>query len=217
MKKLFALMLALAMCLSLAACGGGVDKQPVIDAFNATTTGFDALAQKINANPDIVDAELAQDLADMSELLGEYKALLESDQELTQESADDMIAWFGTVDALVEEINGEIDAALAAGGEETGITDEQIATLTEVYNEIAPLYNEVYAAAEKNGWLADEQTAVELDAVAGVMNVVGTALTEDLSMLEDADVDALPEALLQFVPELEKMAEKFAAPYAKAE
>jgi Tfp pilus assembly protein FimV len=92
MKKLFALMLALALSLSLVACGGGVDKQPVIDAFNNTTTGFDALAQKINANPDVVDAELAQDLADMSELLGEYKALLESDQELTQESADDMIA-----------------------------------------------------------------------------------------------------------------------------
>lgn len=217
MKKLTALLLALALCLALTACGGGADTQPAIDAFNNTTAGFDALAEKINANPDVIDAELAQDLADMSALLGEYKALLESDQEITQESVDDMIAWFGTVDALVEEINGEIDAALAAGGEEEGITDEQIAALTEVYNQIAPLYNEVYAAAEKNGWLADEQTAAELDAVGGTMGVVGQALTEDLSMLEDADVDALPEALLQFVPELEKMAEKFAAPYAKAE
>ena len=104
-------------------------------------------------------------------------------------------------------------SAVTADNEGTGITDEQVATLTEVYNRIAPLYNEVYAAAEANGWLDDEQTAAELDAVGGTMSVIGTALTEDMSMLEGADVDALPELLLQFVPELEAMAERVAAAY----
>ena len=106
---------------------------------------------------------------------------------------------------------------MGADNEGTSITDEQMKTLTEVYNQIAPLYNEVYTLAEENGWLADEQTAAEIEAVGGTMGVIGTALTEDLSMLEGADVDALPELLLQFVPELEAMAAKVAAPFAKAE
>ena len=109
------------------------------------------------------------------------------------------------------------EVAVTADNEGTGITDEQVKTLTEAYNQIAPLYNEVYAAAEANGWLADEQTAAELDAVGSTMGVIGTALTEDMSMLEGADVDALPELILQFVPELETMAERVAVPYAVEE
>ena len=106
------------------------------------------------------------------------------------------------------------DVSVSGDSSDTGITNEQVATLTEVYNQIAPVYNAVYVAAEENGWLADEQTAAELDAVAGTMSVIGTALTEDLSMLEGADIDALPELLLQFVPELEAMAERVSVPFA---
>ena len=115
------------------------------------------------------------------------------------------------------DVSGDVsvndDSAVVADNSGTSITDEQIKTLAEAYNQIAPLYNEVYVAAEKNGWLNDEQFAAEINAVGGTMGVIGTALTEDISMLEGADVDALPELLLQFVPELEKMAQKVAAPF----
>jgi len=117
------------------------------------------------------------------------------------------------------DVSGDVsvndDSAVVADNSGTSITDEQIKTLAEAYNQIAPLYNEVYVAAEKNGWLNDEQTAAEINAVGSTMGVIGTALTEDISMLEGADVDALPELLLQFVPELEKMAQKVAAPFAQ--
>jgi len=117
------------------------------------------------------------------------------------------------------DVSGDVsvndDSAVVADNSGTSITDEQIKTLAEAYNQIAPLYNEVYVAAEKNGWLNDEQSAAEINAVGSTMGVIGTALTEDISMLEGADVDALPELLLQFVPELEKMAQKVAAPFAQ--
>lgn len=115
------------------------------------------------------------------------------------------------------DVSGDVsvndDSAVVADNSGTSITDEQIKTLAEAYNQIAPLYNEVYVAAEKNGWLNDEQFAAEINAVGSTMGVIGQALTEDISMLEGADVDALPELLLQFVPELEKMAQKVATPF----
>lgn len=121
----------------------------------------------------------------------------------------------GDVSGEISESDASVSSAVTADNSGTSITDEQIKALTEAYNQIAPLYNEVYTAAEKNGWLADELTATEINAVGGTMGVIGTALTEDISMLEGADVDALPGVLLQFVPELEKIAERVAAPYAQ--
>jgi ABC-type transporter Mla subunit MlaD len=84
MKKLISLSLALVMCLSLVACGGesapaapsGADKQPAIDAFNATSTVFDELANEINANIDVIPQDLVDAMTDMASLLTEYKELL---------------------------------------------------------------------------------------------------------------------------------------------
>ena len=122
-------------------------------------------------------------------------------------------AYGGDVSGEVSESDASVSSAVTADNPGTSIIDEQIKTLAEAYNQIAPLYNEVYVAAEANGWLADEQTVAEINAVGSTMGVIGTALTEDISMLEDADVDALPEVLLQFIPELEKMAQKVAVPF----
>ena len=121
----------------------------------------------------------------------------------------------GDVSGEASGSDASVSSAVTADNSGTTITDEQIKTLTEAYNQIAPLYNEVYVAAEKNGWLNDEQTAAEIDAVGSTMGVIGTALTEDISMLEGADVDALPALILQFVPELEAMAKKVAVPFAQ--
>ena len=119
----------------------------------------------------------------------------------------------GDVSGEASESDASVSSAVTADNSGTGVTDEQVKALTEAYNQIAPLYNEVYAAAEKNGWLNDEQTAAEINAVGSTMGVIGQALTEDMTMLEGADVDALPAAILQFVPELEKLAVKVAAAY----
>lgn len=47
-KKWLVAVLAVGMALSLAACGGGVDKAPLIEAFNAASTSFDEVGQLVN-------------------------------------------------------------------------------------------------------------------------------------------------------------------------
>lgn len=106
--------------------------------------------------------------------------------------------------------------------DETGLTDqngnevtqETITTLTEAYNAIAVPYNEVATAANENGWMSDEQTAAELDAVGNTLGFIGAALTEDLSMLDGTDFDALIESLeTEFPGVLEILSERVSVPY----
>ena len=111
----------------------------------------------------------------------------------------------------------ETDSTVVAENDGAEITDEQLAALTEAYNEVAPLYNEVYVAAEANGWLEDDQTVAELDAVGGTMSFVAAGLTEDPAMLDGSDFDALPDAIRQLIPELEAMLERVSVAYEATE
>ena len=106
MKKFVALILAIVLCLSLVACGGP-DKQPAIDAFNAANTAFNEVANVMNANPDDFDQEIFDGMNSVAEVLAEHKALLESNEELTEEALEEMIAWYASVEALMAEIKAE--------------------------------------------------------------------------------------------------------------
>jgi len=108
MKKLLTLVMALALCLSLTACGG-VDTQPAVDAFNAATTEFDALANEINAEIDAFDPELIALLQDMSEALTMNKELLEGDTELTEENVAEMVQNFNEIEAWCKEVHETLD------------------------------------------------------------------------------------------------------------
>lgn len=105
------------------------------------------------------------------------------------------------------------DSAMAADNTDAEISDEQLAALAQAYNQAAPLFNEAYTAAEENGWLADEQTAAEIQAVNATLGVIGQALTEDPSMLDGTDFDALTDTVLQFVPALEELVERVSVPF----
>ncbi|MBO5352122.1 MAG: hypothetical protein J6J42_05455 [Lachnospiraceae bacterium] len=105
MKKFTALLMTLVMCVFLAACG--TDKQPAIDAFNATSSSFDQVVNAINADPGAYPEELISVMVDMSGLLTEYKELLQGDTEVTEEDLDAMIAWFAEVDGWVAEVKTE--------------------------------------------------------------------------------------------------------------
>ena len=108
MKKVVALLLAVVMCIALVACGGGVDRQPAIDAFNAASSAFDEVANIINADPEVYDQEVIDTMIEMSEVMTEHKALLEGDDELTQETLDEMIAWYGDVEQWVADVKAEL-------------------------------------------------------------------------------------------------------------
>lgn len=111
MKKIIALVAALVLCLSLVACGGP-DKQPAIDAFNKTSTAFNAVSARINENIDMFDESNIATMQEFSDLLNQYGELLGGDQEIAQEDLDAMIEWFAEVDAWVAAVDAELDTVL---------------------------------------------------------------------------------------------------------
>lgn len=106
MKKLIALVLALVLCLALAACGP--DKQPAIDAFNKASRAFDEVAVVINADPGAFDDEVVSTMVEMAELLQEHKALLEGNDEISQDKLDEMIEWYGEVEEWVDAVKTDL-------------------------------------------------------------------------------------------------------------
>ena len=108
MKKLITLVLALVMCLSLVACGGGPDKQPAIDAFNQAKDSFNAVAAEINKEPDAYAQEVIDTMIEMANLLEEHGTLLSSDEELSQEQLDEMIAWYADVEEWVADVKADL-------------------------------------------------------------------------------------------------------------
>ena len=107
MKKIVGILMVMLLSVTLVACGG-VDKQPAIDAFNNATSVYDALVNEINADISAYPQELIDVMMEMSEALLENKAILEGDQELTQEQIDSMIAAFGDVENWAKETSSEL-------------------------------------------------------------------------------------------------------------
>lgn len=94
------------------------------------------------------------------------------------------------------------------------ISEEKLAELTEAYNNVAVPYNEIANLVNENGWMADEQTNAEMNAMNSTLGTVGTALTEDISMLDGVDVDALIAALSDELPgALAELKDRVSVPY----
>ena len=110
MKKLISMLMAGVLCLSLAACGSSVDKQPAIDAFNSTNTAFTELANRVNANIDVYPDEMIEGLTTLSDALAEKKALLEGDQALTEEDVSTLVTAFQDIDTLIANTNDAVTA-----------------------------------------------------------------------------------------------------------
>ena len=98
--------------------------------------------------------------------------------------------------------------------EEPAVTDEQLADLTAAYNNVAVPYNEIATAVNENGWMNDEQTATEMKALSDTLGFIGKGLTEDISLLDGSDFDALIDYLEnEFPPALEELSERVSVPY----
>ena len=108
MKKFFALVLSFLLVLSLVACGGP-DRQPAIDAFNATSAAFNEFSAVVNENIEEYPDDFVDLMIDMAELLNEYQGILSDDSyELSEDDLNAMIEWFGTVDTWIADSEAEL-------------------------------------------------------------------------------------------------------------
>ena len=115
------------------------------------------------------------------------------------------------VEEVVEEEPAASVGIVDASGAE--VTEEQIIALANAYNEVAPVYNEIYTTAEANGWLEDELTFTELNAVGTTIGFIGAGLTEDLTMLDGSNFEELTNTVLQLGAALEEVAVRVSVPY----
>ena len=91
---------------------------------------------------------------------------------------------------------------------------QKLADLTAAYNNVAVPYNEIATAVNENGWMNDEQTAAEMKALSDTLGFIGKGLTEDISLLDGSDFDALIDYLEnEFPPALEELSERVSVPY----
>ena len=103
MKKLISLLLALVMCLSLVACGGGPDVQPAIDAYNQCSETYNKFVEIGNAHLEDFTEEDIAFLNGCADVLNEYAEKLESETEFTQEEIDEMVEMFDEFNGIIEE------------------------------------------------------------------------------------------------------------------
>lgn len=93
----------------------------------------------------------------------------------------------------------------AQEGGEVAVSNEELEALAAAYNEVAVVFNEIYTTAESNGWLEDEETVIELQALTDMLTSINTGLTEDPSVFEGVDINSMIEELQNLGPELESL------------
>jgi len=222
MRKILTLVIALTLTLSLAACSA-VDKKGVADAYANVSGLYNEVANLGNQNANLISTETIAASTDIANSLEGYKKEIES-SDLTQERADEiakeLAAYPDKIAELKTKLEEEISAGAAgvpsAGNSGAEISDEQLKALTEAYNAVAPAFNEMYEAAEANGWLADEQTNAEISVLNGALTGIGEALTNDLTQLNGSNFDELPGAVLDLMEGINEIYARVSVPYGAA-
>ena len=178
MKKLTALIMAVAMSLSLVACGGGPDKQPAIDAINKASNAFNEVADKMNENIDIYPQDMVDDLNEMVDLVNEQVALLDSGEDLTQEELDAIIEVAAHVETWAAEFSPMVDTFVG--------TEPVMAA----YDAAANAYNDVVNYMNEN---LESFTQEDIDAVAEVGELLASckADLEGITFTDQESLDAM--------------------------
>ena len=146
MKKFFALLLAMTMSLSLVACGGGVDTQPAIDAFNNASDAFNEVANAINDDLDAYPQELIDVMNEMADAMNEHYDILESGQELTEENIAEMISVFGEVEAWSKDVAANLENMTI----EATTVDTSTEAIIDYFNYVSPRFDAFSATVNAN-------------------------------------------------------------------
>lgn len=104
------------------------NKQPAIDAFNKAVTAYDALAEKINTNPDVYPNYVVELMGTMETPLTNCKVILESDTVLTDADVQ------GLVDAMNDVYAWVVEVEMSTGGSVEGAGSADVQSLIDMYN-----------------------------------------------------------------------------------
>ena len=177
----------------------GADKQPVIDAFNKTSTAYDQLANQINANPGAYSQDVIDVLTQMANSLTQTKEMLESGQALTEEEANNLITQLTDIEAWIAQVEAEL-----LGGDDVGssATVDMMAAI-ERFNTISGMFDATATAVNANAGAFTQEFIDSMVKMAEIMADYKTILevgyepTEAEYTAMMADFDIIEQWLLE--------------------
>lgn len=201
MKKLFALILALVMSLSLVACGGDTAEEPVVeepdyvqivtDAFNNAANAFDTTANAINEDVDAYPQELIDVMNDMADALLEVKGILESeDVQLTEELANDFVTNLNDIQTWSEDVYADLENMTI----EATTVDTSYEAVVESFNYVSERFDAVTAYVNEHIDEFDETFIEGMVEIAEGM-IGFKEVLESSSDLSEEDAMAILESL----------------------
>lgn len=141
MKKLLSLLMAMVLSVSLVACGGGVDTQPAIDAFNSASDAFNKVANEINADIDAYPQMVIDVMNEMADALNEKYELLDGDADLTEEQVTELVTAFSQVETWATDTYADLDSLRI---------DLSMEAIIEAFNYISPRFDAISAIVNEN-------------------------------------------------------------------
>jgi hypothetical protein len=194
MKRLLALMMTLAMALSLVACGG-VDKTAVTEAFNNTNTELNTVVTFANDNLDKMDQATMDSLQNIINSMAAFKAEIESD-DLSEDRADEIIAELKNYPAKIAEMKSKVDTLIESGS--AGMTEEQLATLVQLTQGIVDIYNKFAEYYDS----FDDETKGKIDEIGLAVDELNSVLDGSV-VLDSAQAETVIKANQEFLAEIE--------------
>ena len=201
MKKLFAVLMALVMCLSLVACGGGdtaaeepaveeptVDVDGLIDTFNETADAFDLAANAINEDIDAYPQDLIDVMNELADGLLEIKEILEGDTSaINEEAVGQLTQVLNDTKAWADDVYANLDTLTI----EATTVDTSREAVVEAFNYVSERFNAVSAVINEDIESYDEEFIDGMISIAEGLNMYQQALEIDAELSEETALEVL--------------------------
>ncbi|MBP0980852.1 MAG: hypothetical protein J5968_01485, partial [Oscillospiraceae bacterium] len=177
------------------------NKQAVIDVFNETSSAFDAMTAKINANPGAYDQQTIDLMTQMANALIECKNLLESDKQLTAEDAETLIKQLTDIKGWVAE--AEAVLVDGAAGASAGTVDK--ALVAEAFNAVVGMYDATVDEINRHPQDFSQEIIDTMASIAEPMTQYKALIESgaEFSMDEATELSTFLETVQNFLLEIE--------------
>ena len=131
MKKLLVLTMAAALSLTLAACGEPVDIAPLTVEHDKMGETIDVIYDLLEADPN----ETQEQIDGYNQIVDgydEFLAIIEAPDDLTEEDVASLLAELKESNAILEELQGTLEAAASAGDDVEADTETEDGEVEDV-------------------------------------------------------------------------------------